>query len=131
MCCCRNGLVIGRRWKLQGSWEWSWNVPSLCEYVYLVWFANSLVTKIEKTPSFLSTPKEHGTFATSYVLMWSLRGVKFSLSNFLSWWLGFRHSLLCNVVFMSWSECWMIERSSQLIFVKLCIGCCVCMLSMW
>jgi hypothetical protein len=119
MHCCRDGLMTRRWWKLQGSWEWSWNVPSLCEFGCFVYFVSSLVTKRGKTPSFLSILREHGAFASSYVLMWLLWGVKFSLSNFLSWWLGIRHSLLCNVVFMSWSECWMTERSKPTIFCQI------------
>jgi hypothetical protein len=38
----------------------------------------------ESAPRFLGTSKEHGTFVVSYVLMWLLKDVKFSLTNFLS-----------------------------------------------
>ncbi len=45
-------------------------------------FVNSLIT-IEKLISFLGTLKEYGTSIASYVLMGLLKGVKYSLSNFL------------------------------------------------
>ncbi len=66
----------------------------------------------ERTPSFLGTSREHGTSIVSCALMGLLKGVKYSLSNFLNWLWGFRYFLV-----VQWCLFW-VDQDVELLRKK-------------